>query len=189
MKFNLLISILLIAAFVSCKDEAANNQTPKAADKIASIKPKTVYQSSVDFNKITKVYDITDRDKRWTASLVKNLKFTGKVYFAQRTNCPVIHKDKKVNGAVFFIRELNRYVILFDRQRLCFDKNKKVFGILTSGTMYRIPKSNTICFLTDTGDKPMPGLAVNDEKTGNKNLPNPKIQGSRIQWSNDFKSE
>lgn len=60
-----------------------------------------VIHCSVDLSRPFRVYVMTQRDKAWSQSLVRNLKYSGRVFHFVRTSLPLAIDNVKEDGQVY----------------------------------------------------------------------------------------
>ncbi len=177
----LTLSILLL---VSCGQQG-ENATPSVEPQSNShrvLPEKDNLTTVVDLSKVTTVHKVTEKEHRWVKSLKKGLKFEGREYFAQLTDCPVIHEGQVIDDSVYYFKSLNIYLVSFENQNVCIVPSENRVGIFWAGSRYSIPSGQSICFLDDQYFKPGIHEKIKGGKAGKYHLPEPVMKDLVAKW-------
>ncbi len=96
---------------------------------------------TVDLSEPYSKYSITDKDKQWSNSLVKNLKYKGKVIHFEQTTL-VLHKNgAPINGSVYQAKEAPNYYYVVNGDAMLKIGNKVPYSPGTGGFSMHATKS------------------------------------------------
>ena len=110
-----------------------------------------------DFSREHTRYTMTKADERWTASLLRNLKESGKVTYFTRTDLPIMKDGRAVRGLIYQRIDKPQYCYISDGDVMLDLDSGLIYSPGVGGFSMHSPKSRDfiVCLLFQRGGVPI----------------------------------